>query len=110
MIRILIVLLIGIAGWVRSFFLHLNCNPYASYAIKAPAIVCYLFGSFRKDHIVNFVGVLTQIIIYFTIPLIVLSLFGKITSLQFKIGFGVTLMFILLLEILYSMGALSHHR
>jgi len=105
-----IVVFLGLAGWLRAFFLHRSCNPNASYAIKAPAIICYLFGSIRKDHIVNFAGFLGQVAIYSIVPLLVLYLFGKVTPYYVKIGFGLTLAILFLLEFLYLTGILRYRR
>lgn len=98
---IVIVLLIGIIGWLRSAYLHHSCNPYASYAIRLPALICYFLGSFRKEHIVHFGGVIMQIIIYVGASLLILYSLGKVSTDQIKIGFGIAVSTILLLEIWY---------
>ncbi len=105
-----IVILVGTIGWLRSAFLHHSCSRNASYAIKLPALICYVFGSFRKEHIVHFGGAITQIIICVSIPLLILSSLGQISPNQLKIGFGIVLAVVLLLEILYIISNSLDHQ
>ncbi len=90
-IRLGIIFVIGLAGWVRSYFLHLTCDNNAPHAIQVPAIIAYIFGSFRKDHVIHFAGAITQLIIYSTIPLTSLFALKIISSDQLKLGFGYSL-------------------
>ena len=100
-IRIGTILVIGLAGWTRSYVLHLNCDVNAPYAIHVPSIIAYFFGSFRKDHIIHFAGAITQLIIYSTIPLMSLFVLKKISSDQFKLGIGYSLFISMALFFLY---------
>jgi hypothetical protein len=99
--RIGIIFLIGLVGWVRSYFLHLNCDVNAPYAIHVPAIIAYFFGSFRKDHIIHTAGAITQLTIYSTIPLMSLFVLKKISSDQLKLGLGYSLSISMALLLVY---------
>jgi len=99
--RLVTIIAMGLVGWVRSYFLHINCNANASHAIRVPPIIAYLFGSFREDHIIHFAGAVTQLFVYIIIPSTALFIAQKISFNQFRISFGTTFIIVIVSILVY---------